>query len=119
VTEAGDFWEYENLGGRLGMYCERASTNVVAGLYLITLKDGKEVDYPANELSWLEDVLNGEVYVTKGQFPMAPLTRLDEVGQNYRKLKALHKCDENVTRGLELKDNFIKNVRPGEKRGRE
>jgi hypothetical protein len=58
-TESGDSWEVNNLGGRLGILSQRETKDVVFGLYLTSILNGKEVESLMDDTNWTEKLLLG------------------------------------------------------------
>jgi hypothetical protein len=118
--ESGDFWEVNNLGGRLGILSLRATKNVVEHLYLTMIENGKEVESLVNDPDWFLFLQPSNDSV-ECKFPLPKPRAIHPIPEMYLKSKILHKCLEEAGEAeilLEFNDIYYKHNRPNDKLGR-
>jgi hypothetical protein len=119
ATEAGDSWEFHNLGGRLGIVSTEENSDFVVDLYLTGLDDDNQEFETLVAPSLIVNMIAG-VSVGKNVFPQRQQV-IKPVPDSYLKSKILHKCNEEgvdvASRGtLRLNEGFIKLVRKADKK---
>ena len=119
VTEAGDFWEFHNLGGRLGIVSTQENRDYVIDLYLTGLDD-HNLEFETLVTPGIVKEMVAAISVGKNVFPLQQQV-IEPVPRSYIKKKILHKCNEEggnaEGRGnLKLNPGFIKLVRKADKK---
>ena len=117
-TESGDYWEFHNLGGRLGIVSRKETPEDFIGLYLIGLDEMNREFHTMVSDGFIDAVLQ-DVSSGRNAFPKR-LGHIEPVPASYIKSKILHKCnDVDDNRGnhdLKLNEGFLKPVRKPDKK---